>query len=182
MKTICISLFLIALMNVTHRVQAQPDSRFSIGLQGNQMGDKLGIGLNATSPAFLERCAVRVNANLLWADQVDFGTEGWKQTKFWNVRLGLMGSILEFGKRSHLYLEAGFITIIPSTRIPADIGLGAYLQIGVECAITKQLGLFMELGFTGYQTDIKRAILTEIYDENAHFSQLANIGIRFYIP
>tara|TARA_R110001592_G_scaffold78715_8_gene235949 strand:+ start:2231 stop:2773 length:543 start_codon:yes stop_codon:yes gene_type:complete len=151
MKKFSLIMLVLIVSVITSSAQAQDrviNNGFGFGFQLNQYQSDFGLGLNLTSPFFVnEKIAFRLRGNLMFNENIQNKTT-W--TPYSNVSLGLIGVGGKIGDFIRLYGEGGFIGLLPSDEFSSkQIVLGGYGLFGFEFFMNKTSNYFIEIGGVG---------------------------------
>ena len=179
---ILIVLIITLIVSITS-LEAQENSNhirngFGIGFQLNQYQHDFGLGLNITSPLFLnDIIGVRLRANLMFNENVqDLSNSVW--SAYSNLTLGLIGMSGMVGTSVRLYGEGGIIGILPSDEFSSESFVpGGYGLFGFEFFMSSFNNYFIEIGAVGTGAREDKNLTQPIYSNGL----LISTGFRFYL-
>lgn len=159
-----------------NRYQKAP-SGFSLGIHLNLLPRDFGVGMNITSPYFVNsKIAARVSTNYQWFQTANIsGSPKW--ALYNNVRAGFIGVTGFIGKSIRVYGEGGLVVIIPNTDASDKITSGGYGQLGFEFFLVQRTNsFFIEIGGIGTGAMAEKLNGAPMYSNGL----LTGIGFRLY--
>lgn len=177
MKKVFLSIVSVLLALQMH-AQEGLSKKFGIGGQVGQHQKDFGIGLNITSPYFVnQKMAFRLKGNLIWNEHLNGNSEiTW--SSYSNVSLGFVQSVAEISNFVRLYGEGGAILLFPSDEFSSKpVQFGAYGLFGFEFFIDEHVNYFFEAGGVGTGAKADKVVGKPIYSNGF----LINVGVRLQI-
>lgn len=169
---------IIVLIIVFNTVKAEEDinTGFGLGMQLVEYQDDFGLGINLTSPFFVDDgIGLRLRANYMFNQAIVDGSYDW--VPYSNISLGVIGVGGFVTERIRLYGEGGVIVLIPSSDISSeDSEFGGYGIFGFEFFFSKFGNYFIELGSVGTGAVADQIIAEPIYSNGFSIST----GFRFF--
>ena len=157
--------------------EAFVNNGLGFGIQLNQYQNDFGVGLNLSSPSFMnERMAFRLRGNIMFNEHIQ--NETTVQTPYSNVALGMVGALGKVGNYIRIYGEGGMIMLFPSNEFSSeDFVLSGYGLWGIEFFMNQFSDYFLEIGFAGTGAK-KDKMATQPYYSNG---LIISAGIRIYL-
>lgn len=122
---------------------------FGFGFQLNEYQNDFGMGLQITSPYYVNnRIAIRLRGNLMYNEHLKDNETIW--TPYSNVSAGLIGVAGTVAEQIRLYGEGGVVGIFPSGDFSSDdYVFGGYGLFGFEFYFYQHGNYFIEIGGIG---------------------------------
>lgn len=161
----------------TLKAQEKPiKNTLGIGFQLSQFQRDFGIGLNLTSPYFVnEKIAIRLKGNLIYNENVQDSITKW--IPYSHLSFGIIGVGGKIGENIRLYGEGGVIALFPSNKFSSNkLEIGGYGLFGFEFFMNRGSNYFIELGGVGTGAIADKIVLKPIYSNGL----LISTGFRIY--
>jgi hypothetical protein len=173
----CVLIISALLLGQTGTAQNEPSRKLSFGFNLGQYQQDFGLGLNLTSPYFLQdRMAVRLRANLMFHEHIENFETTW--TPYTNFTLGLIGVGGTIGNFARLYGEGGAILLLPNEAFSsASAEFGGYGLFGFEFFMNPHINYFIELGGVGTGAEADQILFDPLYSNGF----LIQTGFRIYL-
>lgn len=165
MKRILIVMLAMCSVGFVH-AQEKPapyGQKMAFGFQLGQYQEDFGIGLNVTSPYFLQNSvAIRVRGNMMWHQHV-LNTESTWST-YSNLSIGVIGVGGNIGNFMRVYGEGGALLLLPSNDFSTQsTEVGGYGLFGFEFFMDPHFNYFIEIGGAGTGATADRIPTSPIY-------------------
>lgn len=158
-------------------MEAFINTGIGFGMQLNQYQNDFGLGLNLSSPSFInERMAFRLRGNIMFNEHIQNTTT--VRTPYSNISLGMVGATGKVGNYIRIYGEGGMILLLPSDKFSEEnLVLGGYGMLGIEFFMNRFCNYFLETGYTttGAKED---KIVTQPYYSNG---LIISSGLRIFL-
>lgn len=149
----------------------------ALGFHLNQHQNDFGLGVNVTSPYFLEnRLAVRLRGDMNWHQHINVSSNNTTWSPYFNFSLGFIGVGGYIGEHIRLYGEGGVIALLPSDDFSNESShIGGYGLFGFEFFMSPNRNYFIELGGMGVGATADKIPGEPIYSNGF----LTNVGYRY---
>jgi hypothetical protein len=176
MRKFYLSLSLLLLTGLGMAQEAPMNNGLAIGFHLNQHQNDFGLGLNITSPYFIDdRLAVRLRGNMNWHQHIEVASNETTWSPYFNFSLGVIGVGGYIGEHIRLYGEGGVIALLPSDEFSDESShLGGYGLFGFEFFMGPNRNYFIELGGMGVGATADKIPGQPIYSNGF----LTNVGYR----
>ena len=177
-KNLLATLFFVTISFFSLNVSAQEnDNPLTIGLKALQIQDDFGLGVDLTSPYFLDKkMAVKLGYQMQWLEHLHGNEITWTSYSTWQLGLKGRRSVLE--NKLYVTAEIGGLIILPDDKFSSDDSeFGGYGLLGIDWVTTNDLTLFLEFGAGGAVARADRLEANPVYS-NGFISQL---GFRIHM-
>lgn len=142
-------LMFFCLIGALNAQEEKMGTGFGMGVQLSQYQNDMGLGLNMTSPYFVNnKIAIRLRGNFMFNEHVVNGETTWEP--YYNLSLGLIGVAGKVGDLIRLYGEGLVVCLFPSEEFSSeDFVFGGYGLFGFEFYMSEKSNYFIEIGGVG---------------------------------
>ena len=177
-KAVLISIILVSAFGFGHAQENTRANGFGFGMHLAQYQRDFGLGLNVTSPYFInDRTALRLRANMAWNEHLDTSNEmTW--SKYSSMSIGFTNIAGQIADRIRIYGEGGIQLLFPSDLIStSNLEMGGYGLFGFEFFMSDHHNYFIELGGLGIGAKADKLATKPIYSNGF----VMNVGFRLQL-